>query len=615
MSGPSGRGLFWNLKWWAVGFFGALLLRLIYLTVRIRVNGQERLAVGRRVGHGPVIYAIWHGRLLGQGYHSRNQGICVLVSRHRDGEIISRIAARLGFVSGRGSSTRGSTAGLKHMLRMIRSGRDIGFTVDGPRGPAGTVSPGVVYAASRSGCPIVPAAVGYSRCWKLGSWDSFRIPKPFCRMVAGYGEPIVVPKNLDEKGIEEYTRIVADSLGRLCRLADNLAPAVKVGKTGVARSLAEKFLNRRRNHWYLLPVLVPLLPLEWAWRLAWSIRDRLYSWEILRVTEPPVPTVCVGSLYVGGAGKTPLAIMLAGRLAARGIRTAILTRGYGGWQGKQGKTSGKPLIVPPMTRDQSPQPAHVARMAGDEAALAWWRLKECGIAVCARRTAGARAAVEELGAEVLVMDDGFGHRSLGRNLDLLVTNGRLMKITRHMLPAGALREPHRAARRAHAVVLSSIKSGQSIEPPAWAAGLQTIRVRRTVTGLVPLDHWLKGIFPQGGEPLPGDALRGEKVLGFCGIARPEGFRETLAKLDPESIEVVAFADHCPYSEKTQRSLADRAKKLDAVLVTTEKDAVKLDPEAVGAGCLVLTLELEPEDGEVLDRMLDKLMGTVLGLNT
>ncbi len=603
MNTDSGKQRLWpRLKWWAVGFFGQFLVRLLYLTVRGRETGLENLAAGRKSGPGPVIYAIWHGRLLGNCYNNRNQNICVMVSRHRDGEIIARIVERLGFSTARGSETRGSTSALKTMLRVFRSSHDLGFTVDGPRGPAGTVKPGVILAAARSGCPIVPLTVGYSRCWKLPSWDRFKIPKPFCRMIVAYGKPITVPKEVAETDLDMFAREVAAGINLISRLADNLTHPVERPGFAPFAAAAERFLNRERDHWYLLPPLVLLVPLEWIYRVAWRIRDELYNRGFLKVSPAPVPTVCVGSLYLGGAGKTPVAIMLAKRLAARGARPAVLTRGYGSAQ----TDLPQPLIIHPREK-AARRPAEIAELAGDEAALAWLRLGNVGIAVSADRAAGAAAAVERLGAHVLIMDNGFGHRRFGRSMDLLLVNGRLLKLTGHLLPAGALREPYAAARRARALVINSRSGEPGIELPGWAAALEPILVRRSVSGLVRLESWLRG--ETRDRLKPEKILHGKQVLAFCGIARPDGFRETLMQLDPEHLELIAFADHCRYSEQTQSELAERARLLGAILVTTEKDAVKLDPGLIGRHCLVLCLAYQPADEAALEALLDELLAT------
>ena len=123
---------------------------------------------------------------------------------------------------------------------------------------------------------------------------------------------------------------------------------------------------------------------------------------------------------------------------------------------------------------------------------------------------------------------------------------------------------------------------------------------------MPLEDWLQG---NRGRPDPAETLKGKRVLAFCGIARPEDFRETLACFDPGYLELVAFEDHCRYTGRRQSDLADRARSTGAVAVTTEKDAVKLDPELIGPRCQVLCLEHRPVDEAAVDRVLDELLET------
>jgi len=151
------------------------------------------------------IFAFWHARLLSLVYLRRDEGAAVLVSRHRDGQIITRVLEHMGFTTARGSSTRGGEAGVRELLVAARSGLHIGITPDGPRGPAGIVKEGIVYVAARSGLRIVPLATSARSSWALRSWDGFRVPKPFARLVVTYGAPIAVA----EPGEESRQRVEA----------------------------------------------------------------------------------------------------------------------------------------------------------------------------------------------------------------------------------------------------------------------------------------------------------------------------------------------------------------------------------------------------------------------
>ena len=165
---------------------GGAVIRALAITWRVREHND---AVYRtvRAARQPVIYTLWHGEMLSLLWHRRNEGIAVLISEHRDGEIIARIAEGFGFTTVRGSTSRGASRALIGLARAVESGRSAAVTPDGPRGPARVFAPGAVIAAQRTGVPIIPIRVSASRAWRLRSWDRFLIPKPFARVDIHYG--------------------------------------------------------------------------------------------------------------------------------------------------------------------------------------------------------------------------------------------------------------------------------------------------------------------------------------------------------------------------------------------------------------------------------------------
>jgi lysophospholipid acyltransferase (LPLAT)-like uncharacterized protein len=130
-------------------------------------------------------------------YAYRGRRISVLSSQSRDGELMARTIARLGIDTSRGSSSRGGVLGLRTLLQKAEEGWDIGFTPDGPRGPAGEVKPGVILVAAATGLPIVPVAIAASRAKRLHSWDRFLVPLPLSKVHFVYGEPLTVPRRGD----------------------------------------------------------------------------------------------------------------------------------------------------------------------------------------------------------------------------------------------------------------------------------------------------------------------------------------------------------------------------------------------------------------------------------
>jgi len=200
-------------------WMGPLLIRALGATLRVDFVNRGKLVSVRRRGQS-VIYAFWHGRMLVLAYTHRQRRIHILISQHRDGEFIARIIERLGFVSVRGSTTRGGTKAIFEMCQKASSGYDVGVTPDGPKGPGFRVHPGIIYMAQRSGLPIVPITNSSQHRWTLPSWDRFIIPRPFSKAVIMLGEPIHVPADSDAQELEATRARLESRLIGLTRKAD-----------------------------------------------------------------------------------------------------------------------------------------------------------------------------------------------------------------------------------------------------------------------------------------------------------------------------------------------------------------------------------------------------------
>ncbi|MBN2490430.1 MAG: lysophospholipid acyltransferase family protein [Planctomycetes bacterium] len=186
----------------AVRPFGAGALRILVGSCRARVHGWNEHVETEHARGRAVLFALWHNRLLVPVWLFRGLGVHVLVSRHEDGEMITRILERVGFRAVRGSAERSppkhSKGGIRGLLAMARAGRqghDLAFTLDGPRGPIYSIAPGVFTLARRAGTPVVPVGIEIARGWRLRSWDRFRVPKPFSRAVCVFGPPLVLPED------------------------------------------------------------------------------------------------------------------------------------------------------------------------------------------------------------------------------------------------------------------------------------------------------------------------------------------------------------------------------------------------------------------------------------
>lgn len=184
---------------------GVLVIRALASTWRYRVVNPE-VVDGLRERRTPMILALWHGQMLVPLWHHRGQGIGILISEHRDGEIIAQIAASLKLRTVRGSTSRGGGRALIGLVRELSDGYDIAITPDGPRGPAGSFAPGALVAAQRAGAPIVAIGVHAPRAWHLGSWDRFVIPWPFSRVYMAYSEPTYVAAATPREAAAEAPR-------------------------------------------------------------------------------------------------------------------------------------------------------------------------------------------------------------------------------------------------------------------------------------------------------------------------------------------------------------------------------------------------------------------------
>ena len=280
-----------------------------------------------------------------------------------------------------------------------------------------------------------------------------------------------------------------------------------------------------------------------------------------------VPIICIGNLVAGGAGKTPVALSLANRLQESGCAVHFLSRGYGG------------AIRGPHRVDRTHDGAD---RVGDEALL----LAAVSPTWVARdRVAGARAA-ERAGAAVIVMDDGFQNLSLQKNLSIVVVDGAYGFGNELLIPAGPLRElvADGMARADVVVILGDDQAGVRQKIPT--------HLRVLTAKLVP-----------GPE---GTTFAGRRVIAFAGIGRPKKFFNTLHNLGCKLVGSHAFADHHRYREHELLLLADKADKLDAVLVTTAKDMVRV-PEAFRSLVDVLSVEVSWDDESVLDMTLRHLV--------
>lgn len=308
--------------------------------------------------------------------------------------------------------------------------------------------------------------------------------------------------------------------------------------------------------------------------------------------RPGCVVVSVGALTVGGAGKTPLAAALARGLHERGLRVALASRGYRG--------SGSEPVQ--LVSDGARIHSEVAR-CGDESLLLAAHAPGVPVWVGRDRRVVAHHAVAAFGAEVVVLDDGFQHHRLARDLDLVCVDGVAGFGNGHVLPWGPLREPIGALRFADCVcVVDPLEAGDWPEAVVQfaASGRPVLQARRRPRFLRSLDHRIR-------EPLA--SLRGRAVGLLAGVARPGSLRRTLESLGARVVAERVFADHHAYRARDLHGLGLRTREW----VTTEKDALKILPHWLGGVKLsVLGIEMELEQPEAF---FEPIHGLVLRRRT
>ena len=348
-------------------------------------------------------------------------------------------------------------------------------------------------------------------------------------------------------------------------------------------SICHELWYRRDPSGWRRSLLLAMIPPSWAYGAATALRNRRYDSGAVRAERLPRPVVSIGNITVGGTGKTPMAILVARGLLARGFHPAVLSRGYGGRRSGSGNvvSDGRQIFLSPAE-------------GGDEPALMAASLPGVPVITGPERSISGRLAIDKFAVDVLVLDDGFQHRRLARDVDILMIDGQNPFGNRRLLPAGPLREdPRTALDRADIVVKTVVEKlpGRPSGSDSLADSSRPVfRAAYEATGLCPGD---------GGEALPPKILQDKKILAFTAIAAPEKFQATLKAMGARIIKFLAFPDHYFYKERDVQKIAGAAKREAAeMIVTTEKDGVKLVAcEEFYRNIHVLSIGLRIDPGE------------------
>ena len=351
-----------------------------------------------------------------------------------------------------------------------------------------------------------------------------------------------------------------------------------------------------------------LTPLSYIYAIVLKIRGWLYDCGCFKQRQLPCGVISVGNIVAGGTGKTPAVIWIAKYLQNEGVQVGVLLRGYG----REDRHS--ILVV-----SDGKQILTSLTASGDEAEMIARKLPGVPVVVGGDRyTAGLE--VIQLWKHtngVLILDDGFQQRQLGRDLDILTIDSTQPFGTGKLLPAGTLREPKTALKRTDVLLLTRTDlAAESINFEQFRQGKQVFQTCHQPTRLYQLST---------GEECALDLLKGQPILVVCGIGNPKAFAGTLRQLEPQAVELLAFPDHHRYSLADLNEISTRARGIGAnIVVTTEKDSQKLAafaattefslPESVQFFVLEIELEIRTNPEGLKKRLRQVAVEPKSGLN-
>lgn len=335
-----------------------------------------------------------------------------------------------------------------------------------------------------------------------------------------------------------------------------------------------------------------LSPLAVAYAAVTRLRTAAYKKGLLKTTRLPVPVISIGNITVGGTGKTPLVEHISRMLASEGRSVCILTRGYGR------KDAGIRVVV-----SNGLEVLADVHQSGDEAFWLAENLKGLAAVICdPDRAAAGRWAIEHLNSNVLVLDDGFQHLQLARDLNILAIDATNPWGGGRLLPAGRLREAPQGASRADCAIIT--RAAPDADLQELKTSLQHLMGDRPIF----TSHMqTKSVWELSAARLdPGIGIP-QPVAAFCAVGNPGSFFDHLLEEGLTLVQTHAFTDHHGYTQADITRISEDAKRAGAAsLITTAKDAVKLHELELGLPCYVLEIEISIDEE---DKLVD-LIGTV-----
>ncbi len=329
--------------------------------------------------------------------------------------------------------------------------------------------------------------------------------------------------------------------------------------------------------------------LEFLYYLGLSARQ---YYSVMRQKRLPCKVISIGNITVGGTGKTPATIAVAEEAQRRGLKPVILTRGY------KGRANG-PCFV---TTGEAPLLS--VKDAGDEPVLMAEKLRGVPIIKGRNRFEAGMFALrklnigdDELSAHVFILDDGFQHRALYRNRDIVLIDYENPFANNLLLPLGRLREPAGSLNRADIIVVTRAAGNIRQDNGAKDNVMKAVRHYNPQSAIFFAEHIAVSCGFRSGEEKPAGWLSGRKVFGFCALASPDAFRRTLVELGVEVCGFRAYRDHFQYMQQDISEIIKAAKQSGAEwIVTTEKDIIKARNLDLSDHISVLKIMFSVEDG-------------------
>jgi tetraacyldisaccharide 4'-kinase len=334
---------------------------------------------------------------------------------------------------------------------------------------------------------------------------------------------------------------------------------------------------------------IVLSPLSITYAAVTRLRTAAYKSGLLKTTRLPLPVISIGNITVGGTGKTPLVARVSRALAAEGRKVCVLTRGYAR------ENASERIVV----SDGSAMLASVEQ-AGDEPLWLAENLKGVAAVICdPDRAAAGRWAIDNLKSDAFVLDDGFQHLQLGRDLDIVVIDATNPWGGGHLLPHGRLREGARGLSRADCVIITRMEQNADIS--SLKSEIQKLLGDHPI---LTSQMQTKGVRELNGQCLATLGLIPQPVVAFCGIGNPDSFFSQLRSGGLNITTTQAFPDHHQYKPEEIVKLSDKARRLNASsLITTAKDAVKLRDFKFDLSCYVLDIEISIDQQDKLQDLI------------